>query len=402
MTGATSSKGKYLIAVGLGLSLWAPAAPAQQYYARTLEYLIERPAERGPSAGIGGLYTASFQPLTMTRADVATIGQEQYQFRGRTRQARLGTSWGQRIQQQKIPGSNQLVPLRGLASGRGLGPGDLGLSSALATPGALSFYGGAGYDRALSGAVSPMALFLPSPSIPIGFVPSITAQEHTPRPETTPFQQAFGLLPEPSEPKGQPLKLPADRLNDRTDQLAQTAERDGLALFKKGTVEARDARTGRHPNCADCAEKLAAAIQRLKMARILDRKASLPVLLVAHALLEQEQATAAVYYLTDAFQRDPAIFEATPRELDRYFGDVADDGATSGVLEAQLRRYRRVAELNPEAPDALILQAYCAWRLGEAERARQTLDQLDTLALSGGKVSGELLDFGTALRKALR
>lgn len=400
MTGAKFSK--YLIAAGLGLSLVIPTAFAQTY-ARTLDYLIERPAERGPSANIGGFYTAAFRPLTMTRADVSTLGQEQYQFRGRQRPPHLGARWAQRIQPEKIQIGNQLVTQRTPQFGRGLAPGDLGLSSALAAPGPLSFYGGTeNYGRSLAGVTTPMSLFLPSPSIPIGFVPSVTAQEYTPRPETTPFQQAFGLLPEPSEPKGQPVKLLADRLNDRTDQLAQTAERDGLALFKKGTVEARDSRTGRHPNCADCAEKLAAAIQRLKMARILNRQAALPVLLVAHALLEQEQATAAVYYLTDAFQRDPAIFEAAPRELDRYFGDVADDGATSGVLEAQLRRYRRVAELNPEAPDALVLQAYCAWRLGEVERAHQTLDQLDTLAMSGAKVSGELLDFGAALRKALR
>ena len=400
MTGAKLSK--YLTAAGLGLSLWVPTASAQRY-ARTLEYLIERPAERGPSASIGGLYTASFQPLTTTRMGISTLGQEQYQFRGRQRPPHLGARWAQRVQPQKIQVGNELITQSSPMFSRGLAPENLGLSAALAAPGPTSFYGGTDrYGRSLAGLSSPMVLSLPAPGIPIAYVPALSAYEHTPRPETTPFQQAFGLLPEPSEPKGQPVKLPADRLNDRTDQLAQTAERDGLALFKKGTVEARDSRTGRHPNCADCAEKLAAAIQRLKMARILDRQAALPVLLVAHALLEQEQATAAVYYLTDAFQRDPAIFEAAPRELDRYFGDVADDGATSGVLEAQLRRYRRVAELNPEAPDALVLQAYCAWRLGEAERARQTLDQLDTLAMSGGKVSGELLDFGAALRKALR
>lgn len=391
---------KYLLGAGLCLLLWAPAALAQRY-ARTLDYLIERPAERGPSSQIGGLYTAAFTPLTATRADVALFGQEQYQFRGRQRSRHLEYRWGERVRPQRVSTGNDVMMQRAPRFGMSMGPGNFGLSANLTAPGPMSFYGGSGYDRSLSGTAAPMGLFLPPPAIPIRYVPSISAYEHTPRPELTPFQRAFGLLPAPREPEGETLKLPAERLNERTDQLAVAAEREGLALFKQGTVEGRDARTGRFLNCLDCADKLAAAVQRLRMARVLDVQAARPVLLLAHALLEQEQSTLAVHHLTEAFAREPALFDADPHELDGYFGDVTAEGETSVLLAAQLRRYRRVAELNPEAPDALVLQAYCAWRLNEIDRARQALDQLDALALGGSKVSAAVLDFATGLRQAL-
>jgi len=368
--------GRYLIGLGLLAGLGAVAAPAQ--YARTLEYLIDRPSLYGPSSAvgeIGGRYTRpQFTPLTTTRQEVALLGQEQFQFRGRRRSERRGTH----------------IPV-----------GALGLQRGLSRPGPLSFYAGPGQNpTSLAGLAPAMTLYLPDPSVSLAYIPSVTAHLYTPRPATTRFQELFALLPPQDEPRGPELESADKRLNARVDTRVEQALQHGLDLFKQATVESPDPRTERYANCVDCPDKLVRAVQQFQMVRIIDQKAGLPLVLMAHGVLEREQPTLAVRYLLEAWKRQPELFTAQAEPIDKYFGDTVPQGGSSAVLQNQLRRYRRIGDLNPEAPEALVLQAYCAWRLGDYGRTRETVEALEAAATTEVKVSRELVDFAAALRDA--
>jgi len=429
----------WFVGAGLLLSICVPAARGQ--YARVLEDLISRPSARGPSANIGGRYTSQrYSPLSSIRSDVALLGRQQYSSRARHR------ARGRYTQSMSAP--------------------ELGLRSGLGRPGNVSFYGGrtAMDIRSLSGFRSPYGLNLPVPGVPIRYVPSATASLYTPRPETTRFQDMFRLAPPPSEREGPMLPLPAERLNAWTAKRAVRARWDGIALFKEGTRVPPDPGTGRYEGCPDCRDKLRRAVQRLRLVRSLDDETAIPLMLLAHAALEREQPTLAMYYLVRAFQRQPdlvfartfvilsedateeqtdavvakveeltqektqpgneqgsfvvgigssldpqdsAVLSAMPgveavRAFDEFFGDSEKPGQNSVFLEAQLYRYQGIASRDAWSPEATAVEAYCRWRLGEYGPTRDALDQLDEMAATGEeKPSPALLSFSMALRMEL-
>ncbi len=321
---------RLLHVLGVGLLAGLGASAAQAQYARTLEYLISRPSLQGPSVRvgeIGGRYTRpEFTPLVTTRQDVSLIGQDQLKFRGRRRSERRSSH----------------IPI-----------GTLGLQRGISRPGPLSFYAGPGQDpTSLAGLNPAMSLYLPDPSVSLAYMPSVTAHLYNPRPPTTRFQELFALLPPAEEPTGPQLE-PADaRLNARVDRQIELSLQHGLELFKQATVELPDPRTERYANCVDCPDKMARAIQQFHMVRIIDREAGLPLVLMAHGALEREQPTLAVRYLLDAWRRQPELFTAQAEPIDKYFGDVTSEGGSSAVLANQMRRYRRIGDLNPDAPEA--------------------------------------------------
>lgn len=411
---------------------------AGQSYGTTIESLINRPGSSGPSAEIGGRFTSrQLQPLSTTRMSTPTFGQSQYHFRGRNRRQRSG--------------------------GSGMSAPQLGLSSGLGSAGSMSFYGG-GATGSLAGMAGPRRLFLPAPDLPVGFVPSITAHQYTPRDETTPFQNLFGLQPKPVALMGETLPLPNERLRERTEGRALQSVRIGLELFKEATIEPRDPRTERYPNCTECRNFLLRARERLDLARLLDPEAHLPLVLMAHCCLEDDQPTLALNYLMKAHARQPGLVfsrslifltseedreareavladlesrgydgvistddtwpviglthELTAEEaieiaaltgvcevrrFEDYFGDVREPGQDSQYLVAQLRRYWYHADANAGSPEAMALQAYCAWRLGDEARAAGTLAQLESMVWDEKHApSPNLLDFVGSLRTELQ
>lgn len=370
---------------GAGLCVLACLPVAGAQYARTLEALTRRPSEAGPSQSVGGVSTgASASPLTSTRGEnVSLLNQRPLPFRGQSR--RVHSRVMSAAQGGSMPGRNR----------RGRGGGLAG------------FAGGTFRDRTgeigmITGLTASKNLALPRPGVPVGYVPGLSASEYTPRRETTRFHDVLGLLPSAPAPLETPLGSAAERLDGYTDELVAHSELTALALFKQATIEMRDARTGRFENCTDCGDKLAHAVQRLKMVRDLTPDLGLPLLLMAHAALEQDRPMQALSQLLEAQEREKGVFSAAAEPFARYFGDADAEGRKSDYLEAQMRRYVRIAEYNPQSTTAQALQAYCAWRLGESDVARAALSQLEILVRSSPGENEELLGFAAALRAALR
>jgi hypothetical protein len=381
-------KASWLCAITAGacLGFWLPPAPAQ--YARKLEGLLDRPSTLSPSQTIGGTYTyGTVRPLASTRGNNVAL-----------------------FSQRGLP---QRRDLRDGHFTAALSYSQLGIQDDAGALGRGSFFDlmrAATRDRSgdisvISGLNGAMNLNIPLPNSSIGQVPSLSACAYTPRAVTTRFDDLLGLRP--AEPATAAVELPslAERLDARTGDVASWAEREGLALFKEGTQEVRDSQTGLLEKCPDCPDKLARAVQRLRMASDLNRASALPPLLMAHAALEQERPLMASNELLRALRRDPQAFATARENFDRYFGDVEGEGGRSMFLAAQMRRYVRMGDYkeNENSPFAFALEAYCAWRLGEVGVARAALDRLDELATSGGEGEAEALHgFAAALRMELR
>jgi hypothetical protein len=241
-------------------------------------------------------------------------------------------------------------------------PGGRTLSANL--PGAASAY-------QLSGLTGAMSLGRALPGRRWGAMPSISAHLYTPSADPTRFEMLMGLQPrpEPPAPSERTIRSIADELVTQTLDVVKQARENGIALFKQATVERRDPRTGRYPNCRACGDLLFQAVGELKMVRDLDEASHEPLLLLTHLCLEQERPMLASVYLLEAYERHPDLFSGDPAAMHAYFGDLDEDDGTSAVLEAQLRRYVQIGSLNQNSPNARLLEAYCAWRLGDRARA---------------------------------
>ncbi len=370
---------------GAGLCLAVCLSPAKGQYARKLEGLIDRPSAKSPSEFIGGNYTREgARPLGATRGvNVTLMGQTRLPSRASMRSYRFnqGLSYGQLGLQEDAEAAMRLSFFDVMSSATRNRDGELGLVS--------------GLNRALS-------LNLPVPNVPIGGVPALSACAYTPCPPTTRFDDLLGLVPGDLKEAGPVVPGVAERLEARTSDVATWAEREGVALFKGGTQEMRDPQTGRYEKCPDCADKLARAVQRLRMAIDLDPQAALPSLLLAHLSLEQDRPLVASSELMAALRRDPNLLSGEGGSLDRYFGDAEGAGGRSAFLATQMRRYVRMGEYNPSWPVAHALEAYCAWRLGEVGSARAALARVDELAPSADEGEAEMLrNFSATLRAVL-
>jgi hypothetical protein len=376
---------RHLWILGAGLSLAAAGSlPAQAQYGHTLSSLVNRPTTNSPSQVLGGTYTrAATRPLESTRGNnVSMFGQRP-----------LPTRAG----------------MRDYTRNRSLGLTDVGTQTNLADFSAGSYFdvlSRAMRDRsgdisAISGLNQAMSINLPLPGQDIGGVPSLGACAYTPRPATNRFQDLLGLQPPAPEGPCQMAPSVAERLDARSSELAARATADGAAFFKAGTEELPD-QAGNYQKCPDCPSKLGQAVQVLRMANDLDEQSGLPSLLIAHAALEQNRPLVASSALLDALRRDPHLFTGSGQALDRYFGDVEQEGGRSALLTAQMRRYARLGEKNPTSPPAFALQAYCAWRLGDMVSARDSLDRLDELIPSVDESeAADLHGLASALRRAL-
>lgn len=363
----------------VGLLATVPGALAQAQRARTLDNLIRRPADEGPSASLGGYFTRSpLAPLSATRrgTNVALLGQPQLPSRSDVGHA-------------GNPGLLQTA--------------QLGLRTTMGLPQRV-FYADlfANRDRQfgmISGLDAAQSLQLPLPGVPIGYVPALSASRYTPRAPATRFEKLMGLTP--VEPPAVPLtSTMAERLEQRTAERAMQAERDGIAFFKRATVDVRNPETGRFERCPECNDSLIRAVQQLQLASELNSQTAVPLLLMAHVALEQERPLQAVDDLLGALRRTHAVFTGAEGAFATYFGDATGEGR-SAFLETQMRRYAQIAQYNPDSPTAQALQAYCAWRLGDWGAARLALTQVEQTATTVPGRMDELLDFAATLRSAM-
>lgn len=110
---------------------------------------------------------------------------------------------------------------------------------------------------------------------------------------------------------------------------------------------------------------------------------------------------AAVQNLLAAVERNPELFSSEAGDFDTYFGDAEGEDARSDHLESQMRRYRRISELNPGSPEALALTVYCAWRLGDTVGAGQSMESLEQMVQDDPETPERLLIFVGAMKLAL-
>ncbi len=365
--------------------LAAPLPPAAAQGGGGRMARMNRPSEQTGSSVLGGQYTRNsvFRTLDSTSRQVSLLGADKFQYmRGRNR------SGGDR---PNVMPASQFGLYNNLAE-----PGGLPLSWAADRTGEVS---------ALSGLQGAPGFYTALPGYRAQEVPAMNAFLYTPRTKSTPFDNFFGLTPTPPElqPGAPTIKSVAAQMEVQTEKRVRQAERDGLDLFKRATVERLDYRTRRYPNCRDCAANLDQAIRLFTMVRDLDKEAYLPTLLMAHAALEEERPIMASVYLLDAFRRNPGLFSADPGSISQYFGDVAEGSNRSTVLEAQMRQYVRTGELNPESPEGQLLSAYCGWRIGDTERAREAARLAAELAPAAGEpdLVARMANFAAAVRAAL-
>jgi hypothetical protein len=381
-----------LAGVGFLIAFAGPQI-ARAQAARTGDALINRPSLRGPSSAVGGQYTSgSFRTLAAPRADVSTLGENRFQF---TRPQRNGRG---RDLRQVMPITQQ------------------GFSSPLAAPAGWSlsnFADRTGELAMISGLEAATSLYLPLLG-QNGNLPALDSFRHMPKFDRTPHETFFGLTPAAdSTPAPAPISPVALRpgqveltsyaaaLEQETQRRVAAASAEGIAAFRNGTREVRDAASGRFPSCATCEAELFRALQRLTLARSMNSSDYVAPLLMGHISLERERPAQAIVYLVNAYERHPTLLEEGPAFLQQYFGD-SEEGRPSRVLQAQLRRYLRIGEINAGSPEALVLEAYCAWGLGDAGRTRDAVERYTKTIARTPDMAPVMTTFIEALRAAAR
>ncbi len=353
-----------------GVALLAACASASaQLRVRTVDD-VSRPAEKGPSRYVGGVaggllpQDPGTRPFDATRRNVGTIGERPFAFRNNTRATPYSSM---------VP-----MPTLGVAPtvGGGRNP--------------FSLLVGRGEDaETISGLAEAKRLDLPPLTLGPGGLPAIDAYRFTPQPPRNEFQSLLALTPppDPSPPRA-PTVLEALEAHNR--ERAQRALAEGLALYRRATVEApiRDPVRDllRYPNCTTCSVDLQRAVALLEVPHHLDPQAHLPALLIAHGLLESNRLQSAAAYLLVAFERNPGLL-ARRDELLAYLGDAR--GGRSEYLEAQLRAADAASRRLQGTVNGRVIEAYCAWRLNDMPHAREAAAALARLAAeqAGGAYS---------------
>lgn len=385
-----------------------PDATAQR--ARTGEDLLSRPAGRGPSVTMGGRFTAQreVRPLSAARAgNVALLGARHFGFR---------------------PGAaSQYTQSLGLV--------DVGLRSPLGRRASLPPLTASAQElRVLTGLSAATRLDMPLPGMGRGYVPNLYAAQFTPRPDTTRFQDLMGLQPErePSPGATEPFRLPLISVSDfvfnrldggtlwtetppieagpplgLTDSVRPTLESRPTSLVHALQAQndtriqqmAREAeREFRHAtvftNTPEELEQHRAALtlasNRLRAIRELDPANGLAPLLLAHAALTQARPQQATLLLLEALERDPEALQQLNPE--RHFGNPE-------FLDEQMRAWLRQLGSSETLQQSPVLEAYCAWRLGDRARMQDALVTVMAIARDDTLRGPRLMRFAELMRQ---
>ena len=186
----------------------------------------------------------------------------------------------------------------------------------------------------------------------------------------SPFHDFFGLTPgDRVEAKAKRQALGAEKVPSIADRvLALQADIDST---KRGAALAafRDVTTGTGFNT----KAIPASMAKLEMWRDAEPRAFEPLILMAHCALERNKIVYALTCLSEAARRNPNFF-VEKFDPGAYFGDRRN-------YERQLQRYVRVTTEQQPSPESLIIEAYCAALLGDAERARAATERAEKMAL---------------------
>ena len=227
--------------------------------------------------------------------------------------------------------------------------------------------------------------------------------ENTPiqatEPQGTAYHRFFDLTP--SRP---PLDSVMESYDNVVDLLDQCND-DRLAQLYKQAFDAFAEATAERSSPGDVAadeerslrlghaQRLFVAASELTKAgqkSVTDSAPELPILnvLEAHTHLEASRTSGisiseALLCLARAARYDPDTFhrlaqarrnEGAERSLASYFGDYRD--GRSGNLERQMLQYVRTTTDSSDL-ESMLLQAYCAWMLGDSQRAARALNEAE-------------------------
>ncbi len=351
-----------------------------------------RPSDFGPSRYIGGRFTQdAASQIGIARRDVG-------QFAGFQVGRHFG---GQAFDTEATSASPISAPRVGILTtpNRGRQPGfQMQMNSAMAAYSGIDLLAGAlrQHQRRF---LPPMSLDTPLYGSYRPELPPIDGHLYTPAPEpASRFHELTGLVPSVEPRRGPKLVSMADALEARARQRNADAQEAAVAAFRAATMMSVT-----DPRCGDCHEMVARAASSLDGVQEVDRGAALPALLAAHIALEQGRVVSATRAILDAARRDPTLFVAeltNKRPLASYFGDFDAASGRSAVLQAQMLRYLQAGEVSPQSASAQVLEAYCAFRLGEFARVNGALDRAQKAADQSSV--GILHVFTSALRAAMR
>lgn len=180
------------------------------------------------------------------------------------------------------------------------------------------------------------------------------------------FNQFFKLKPaEESVPPPTGVTTPniADMVKSEIDDELVQMESRALVVFKAGTLPTTEERTAQLSR----AQTMLESVSRMK------RDSAIAPILAAHAALMKDEIFRASRMLYLAAERDPAILSR--QDLGNYFGDQK-------LMIESLQNQLHVGDISGDA-DALAVQAYCAWALGDRGRTLTTLGHLGQI--TGGR-----------------
>jgi len=227
--------------------------------------------------------------------------------------------------------------------------------------------------------------------------------ENTPVQATEPkgaaYHRFFDLTPSRPPPESvmesydNLLDLLDQRNDDRVAELCQQAF-DAFADATASRSSPGDAAAAeeRSLRLSDAERLFGAARELMSVGQesVTSSAPELPILnvLEAHAHLEGSRTSGvaineALLCLARAARCDPDTFyrlsqarrnEGAERSLATYFGDYRD--GRSGNLERQMLQYVQ-ATTDSSDLESLLLQAYCAWMLGDSQRASRALNEAE-------------------------
>lgn len=207
-------------------------------------------------------------------------------------------------------------------------------------------------------------------NVPLGYTPSPVRETKipivTPSYGDSDFHQFFHLSEAPPLAEDVPVaEAPtswASALQVVNDANRERVLARAISLFK-------DATNGQPDENYD---RLAQAMRAIRTAERSAPRSATVALLVAHAALEQGNQRQAVAGIFAAVEHDPAVFASHP-PVAEWFGNA-------GVMAKQLRAYTLYRSTETDLAQPMVIQAYCAWLLGDKVLARQSADRAMAVA----------------------
>lgn len=229
---------------------------------------------------------------------------------------------------------------------------------------------------------------------PLNLLPTGESALVAPEPAESRFHELLGLVPaRAGAPSAEPMEFEAEAMAVEQGTKEKLARRvkEALALFREGTRASVD--------LAARQSSLRRASALLANVRKLDEQDPVPCIVLGQVALERGQEGACLNNLIAAASRRAETFRDGPSPA-TYYGDFDEQTGRSQRFEQQVRRYLRTAS-EGNALDGTVLEAYCAWALGDKPRARAAIARAKAMMLEGTDGSKDIKKLIDALQYAL-